>query len=70
MREGRYLIIKLAHNDADQLKLLRQEMGRLGIESLRKDAVVIEQDWPEYEAVWQMIEDRVKYDAALAGVAL
>lgn len=29
-------------------------------------AIIVEQDWPEYEKVWEMIETRVKNDAKIS----
>lgn len=67
-REHRYLIAKLT--DVDAALSLEEEAALFGIlgklEAYRKsvgkhpfDAVVVEQDWPEYEKVWSMIEERV-----------
>ena len=36
-----------------------------GKESLK--AVVIEHDWPEFEKVWNMLEDRVKNESIIHG---
>ena len=67
-RENRYLVIK--RKDIDKylnteertiLHLLSNKIYdrilELGIKNHL--SVVIEDDWPEYEKVWQMIEDRV-----------
>ena len=68
-RENRYLVIKrkdidayiesqVLKNDLEDLCTLIN-MGRSldGKSTLR--CVVIEEDWPEYETVWKMLEDRV-----------
>jgi O6-methylguanine-DNA--protein-cysteine methyltransferase len=63
-REDRYFVFKRSDVPASAIPVL---------ESLRETAdymrgmkgkpplvcVVVESDWPEYEKVWQMIEDRV-----------
>lgn len=51
-REHRYFVLKLK----DLNPLLRWLINFLP----RRTAVVIEEDWPEYEAVWAMIEARVQ----------
>lgn len=56
-RETRYYTIKRKHLSAIQETALRAHLARLNIGTV--DCVVVESDWPEYETVWQMIEDRV-----------
>lgn len=56
-REERYIVIKRKHLSAIQETALRAHMARLGIGII--DCAVVERDWPEYEPVWRMIEDRV-----------
>ncbi|UIW12451.1 MAG: hypothetical protein [Enterobacter phage ENC20] len=66
-REDRYAIVKLSDMDHmnydDQLKLrqlfrkLEKIRAKNGKQPLQ--AVVVEHDWPEYEHVWKMIENRV-----------
>lgn len=72
-REERYLVIKLSdvakaleltHITQSNVTALEHIMSKLwfsraqrGKEDLK--TVVVEHDWPEYEKVWQMIEDRV-----------
>lgn len=68
-RETRYLVAK--HKDVmgaldieERMALydLMEKVDRYRIFQRGKTilrAVVIEEDWPEYEAVWKMIEDRV-----------
>ncbi|RYG88648.1 MAG: hypothetical protein EON59_03875 [Alphaproteobacteria bacterium] len=51
-RENRYIVIKrsdLSETELDHLTLL---------EFPTRAAVVVEADWPEYEAVWAMIAAR------------
>lgn len=67
-REPRYVVFKikdmLAHLSAAQLYAL-QEMGdqiARGRALVRRppfNAVVVEQDWPEFEMVWKAIEARM-----------
>ncbi|ODU36613.1 MAG: hypothetical protein ABS88_00030 [Sphingopyxis sp. SCN 67-31] len=56
-REERYIVIKRKHLEEEQERGLRMMLGLNGIKLI--DAVVVEADWPEYEPVWKMIEDRV-----------
>ena len=56
-RENRYIVIKRSHVHPMKEATLRQEMYELGISTV--DCVVVEHDWPEYEPVWQMLENRV-----------
>ena len=62
-REERYLVFKLKDiknvlnkTEYDILYLLADKMNRL---RPIKDCVVVEDDWPEYELVWDMIEERM-----------
>lgn len=57
VREERFIVIKRKHLTEVQEKGLRDHMARLGIDTV--ESVVVESDWPEYETVWRMIEDRV-----------
>ena len=55
-REERYIVIKRKHlTDEDSLRNFLAQNKIPTIES-----VVIESDWPEYEVVWSMIEERCK----------
>jgi hypothetical protein len=63
-REVRYIVIKLKDIDENTRRQLGNFMEDLEIPS--RDCVVVESDWPEYEPVWKMIEDRVTGKAALA----
>nr|CAK6606230.1 unknown function [Klebsiella phage vB_Ko_K4PH164] len=64
----RYVVIKNSHAAHALTEEERRELYRLGVKCAewRKtvgkkpfECVVVEHDWPEYETVWQMIEDRV-----------
>lgn len=57
-REDRYIVIKRKHLNATQTAALAEGMGWLNIGAV--ECVVVEKDWPEYESVWRMIEDRVE----------
>lgn len=66
-RENRYLVLKnkdidryLTEEQRDVLQRLRLQIEAGRIEDHRevRDFVVVESDWPEYERVWQMIEER------------
>lgn len=52
-REERYLVIKLKQIDSEKESALRAMQLPL------TDCVVVESDWPEYEAVWELLESRV-----------
>jgi hypothetical protein len=63
-REDRYFVFKRSDVPEDAIATL--ETLRQIADHLREikgkaplECVVIESDWPEYESVWQMIEDRV-----------
>ena len=55
-REERYIVVKLKYLTAGQEDNLRAFLKRSGIET--EESVVVESDWPEYETVWKMIEER------------
>lgn len=67
-REFRYAVIKLkdaqkylSYDENKQLIALMQKVDR-GRMLERKEpinCVCVEKDWPEYEKVWKMIEERV-----------
>lgn len=67
-REDRYIAIKRNHLSAMQETSLRAHMAQLGIAPVH--SVVVESDWPEYDAVWKMIEDRVTETPAQAEAQL
>jgi hypothetical protein len=56
-REERFIVVKRKHLNALQETALRAHMARLDIGTV--ECVVVESNWPEYETVWGMIEDRV-----------
>ena len=61
-REARYLVIKKKELHTVPEDLLVQFIHAFGEISPYLDGrsyVVVEDDWPEYETVWKMIEDRV-----------
>ena len=69
IRENRYLVFKrkdiFAALTDDERGLLNHLAGkvhdyRLGIGKKPLECVVVESDWPEYEATWNAIEDRVE----------
>lgn len=55
-REERFIVIKRKHLDGNKETWLRSQLEQHGIGTV--ECVVVESDWPEYEAVWKMIEDR------------
>lgn len=71
-REDRYLILKRKDMDAAGLTKLercalheicmkvQQARHKRGAGIL--DAVVVEHDWPEYEQVWKLIENRMRHE--------
>lgn len=74
-RENRYIVIKRKHLEllTDEAKetlediihaiaIARQPDMDTGMKG-EVDCVVVERDWPEYEKVWSMIEERVNSDA-------
>lgn len=61
-REARYIVIK--RTDLDRAPTWKKVELSLALELLdgdlpKRDYVVIESDWPEYEPVWKMLEARV-----------
>lgn len=68
-REPRYVVFKIKDIErySDSVdKLLLREVGEAIAIGRRSDgkppfnAVVVEQDWPEFEMVWAAIEERMK----------
>lgn len=68
-REPRYVVFKITDihkylSEFNQGQIMR--LGGIIAEGRAMDgkppfnAVVVEQDWPEFDMVWQAIEDRVK----------
>jgi hypothetical protein len=67
-REERYVVFKLSdvqhlsYFQREMLELLQQEVSNIR-DHLHKPELfcaVVESDWPEYEPVWKMIEERMK----------
>lgn len=56
-REGRYVVFKLSHMEDDQIEFLERVKREL---PNTIDCVVVESHWPEYNKVWEMIEERCK----------
>jgi hypothetical protein len=57
-REERYTVIKHNQLTEAQMRYLKDCIYGEGIPTV--ECVVIESDWPEYEPVWKMIEERCK----------
>lgn len=67
-REERYIVLKIAdvnnaltYSDQQMLQLIADIVARYRAKAGKHpmECVVVECDWPEYEAVWKMIADRV-----------
>lgn len=56
-REERYIVIKRKHLTERQEGEIRRLLAAEEIGTV--ECVVIENDWPENEIVWRMIEDRM-----------
>lgn len=62
-REGRYMVVKLSklgkdfNEDGMQRSDIIYRNAHFG--KALVDCVVIEKDWPEYEIVWKMLEERM-----------
>jgi hypothetical protein len=62
VREDRYLVIKYADLNkvpAEYRLPFLEYLDDVNAELPHREFVVVESDWPEYEPVWKMIEDRV-----------
>lgn len=57
-REERYAVIKYNQLTEAQIGFLKDCIYGEGIPTV--ECVVVESDWPEYNTVWKMIENRVK----------
>lgn len=56
-REERYIVIKRKHlTDIDE-EFIRAVLVDLNVRCTK--CVVVESDWPEYEKVWNMLEERI-----------
>lgn len=71
-REERYIVFKKSHLTQKQLDILDKLRTPPTIPPINwhddhtmptVECVVVEADWPEYEPVWKMIEDRVAGEA-------
>lgn len=61
-REARYIVIKLTDLNklrGDQTETLRQELAKVSRRLPKRECVVVEHDWPEYNLVWMMLEHRM-----------
>ncbi len=74
-REERYLIFKYKDLDnycdptvIDILQLIADQITRMRKAANKQvlKAVVVEDDWPEYETVWKLIEERVNSENSLS----
>lgn len=62
-REMRYVVFKLSKLDDKQMGRLNELLNVSGPDGYAfptVDCVVVENEWPEYEKVWSMTEDRIK----------
>lgn len=57
-REDRYIVIKRKHLSEEQVTAIDQTLEMYDVAQVPL-AVVVEGDWPEYEPVWSMIQERV-----------
>lgn len=57
VREERYIVIKRKYLPKTKEDALRLYLSHSSIDTV--ECVVVESDWPEYEDVWKMLEDRV-----------
>lgn len=62
--EGRYLVIKLDRLDYDDSKALRKFLEDYEIGYAQVSGVVIEEDWPEYTPVCDMLFGRIDREAS------
>lgn len=53
-KEERYIVVKIKTLRPEQLQCLRQYLVNQGIGTV--ECVVVEHDWPNYEHVWQTVE--------------
>jgi len=71
-RENRYIVFKrsevekaLNSDELQMLATLADKIAKYRTEIRHKqplECAVVENDWPEYEVVWDMVENRVKND--------
>lgn len=55
--EDRYIVVKKKRLNESQIGAIEAVVDAIGE---RVDCIVIEDDWPEYEPVFQMLRDRVE----------
>lgn len=72
-REDRYVVLK--RKDLERLPVLLQEtlwkfLDDAEFSLPQRQYVVVESDWPEYEAVFKMIEARVTGESGFAGFGI
>lgn len=61
-REVRYAVIKYKDLSDEQRRVLECLFSDWKIPT--RECVVVEADWPEYEQVWGMIQERTEKDTA------
>ena len=62
IRENRYFVLKfkdLAQYPPEVIEQVYTQLNHLSSLLPDRSYVVVEDDWPEYEKVWKMIEERV-----------
>lgn len=57
VREERYIVLKLSDLTDGEYAYIEDYIESMCIE--RRECVVVESDWPDYDKVWKMIEERV-----------
>ena len=67
-REDRYIVLKI--KDLEKLPLAEQNALKTWVKAYenilpKRQCVVIESDWPEYEVVWSMLQARVEIGRAM-----
>ena len=60
-KEDRYIVIKRKFLEKHQEGMIRRLVRETsdGEKAMPKECVVIEHDWPEYELVWKLLENRI-----------
>lgn len=67
-REERYIVIKRKHLTPFMEGAIKNQLSALEIHAV--EAIVVEHDWPEYETVWKMIEERASGGASSQIIAV
>jgi len=69
-REPRYIVFKIKDLERYQINTERlHDIGNIIACGRKEDgkppfnAVVVEQDWPEFDVVWDLIEERMKKES-------